>query len=89
MIDDDTVNEDKYNLLTLKVDLHLIFDRSTSVFVPKSGQLRLHFSRRVATSGILYHDTLFNDHNCLGRAFVLARFGYPVSQTLCSGIGAF
>jgi hypothetical protein len=74
------INEDKYNLLTLRADLHLSFARSAFVFVPKSGQLRVHFLKCVAESGILYHDTLFNDHNRLGRAFVLARFGWAVIQ---------
>lgn len=79
-IEDLPVNEDKYNLFALRADLHLIFDRSAFVFIPKSGQLRVHFLTRVAESGILYHDTLFNDHNRLARAFMLARFGWAVIQ---------
>jgi len=79
-IEDPPVNEDKYNLFALRADLHLIFDRSAFIFIPKSGQLRVHFLTRVAESGILYHDTLFNDHNRLARAFMLARFGWAVIQ---------
>ena len=79
-IEDPPVTEDKYNLFTLRADLRLIFDRSAFVFVPKSGQLRVHFLTRAAESGILYHDTLFNDHNRLARAFMLARFGWAVIQ---------
>jgi hypothetical protein len=79
-IENPPVNEDKFNLLTLRADLHLIFNRSAFVFVPKSGQLRVHFLTRAAESGILYHDTPFNDHNRLARAFMLARFGWAVIQ---------
>ena len=81
-IEDYPVSEDKYNLLAMRADLHhdLIFDRSAFVFVPKSGQLRVHFLTRATESGILYHDTLFNDHNRLARAFILARFGWAIIQ---------
>lgn len=54
------------------------FNRGAFVFVPKSGQMRIHFLNRVRQSGILYHDTLFNDHNRLACGFMLARFGWAV-----------
>lgn len=79
-LEDPPINEDKRNLFALRADLHLIFDRSAFVFVPKSGQLRIHFLTCIAESGILYHDTLFNDHNRLARAFILGRFGWAVIQ---------
>ena len=76
-VDDYPLNEDQYNLFTLRVDLRLNFDQGAFVFIPKSGQLRIHFLKRVCQSGILYHDT-FNDHNRLARGFMLARFGWAV-----------
>jgi hypothetical protein len=77
-MDDYSLNEDQYNLFTLRADLHLIFNQGAFVFVPKSGQLRVHFLKRVRQSGILYHDTLFNHHDRLSRGFLLARFGWAV-----------
>jgi hypothetical protein len=72
------LNEDKNNLFTLRADLRLAFDRGAFVFVPKSGQLRIHFLKRARQSGILFHDTVFDDHNRLSRGFMLARFGWAV-----------
>src|ERR1700730_12716909 len=77
-IDDYPINEDQHNLFTLRADLHLNIDQGAFVFVPKSGQLRIHFLKRVRQSGILYHDTLFNDYDRLARGFMLARFGWAV-----------
>jgi hypothetical protein len=71
-------NEDQYNLFTLRADLRLNFNQGAFVFVPKSGQLRIPFLKRVRQSGILYHDTLFNDNNRLARGFMLAHFGWAV-----------
>jgi hypothetical protein len=77
-IHDYPLNEDKYNLFTLRADLRLAFDQGAFVFVPKSSQLRIHFLKGVCQSGILFHDTAFDDHNCLARGFMLARFGWAV-----------
>ena len=77
-VNDYPLNKDQYNLFTLRADLHLNFDQGAFVFVPKSGQLQIHFLKHVCQSGILYHDTLFNDHNRLARGFMLARFGWAV-----------
>jgi hypothetical protein len=66
-IDDYPINEDQYNLFTLRADLHLNFNQGAFVFVPKSGQLRIHFLKRVRQSGIFYHDTLFNHHDRLSQ----------------------
>ena len=68
-VDDYPLNEDQYNLFTLRADLRLNFDQGAFVFVPKSGQLRIHL-KRVCQSGILYHNTLFNDHNRLACGLV-------------------
>lgn len=62
----------------MKADLRLAFDLGAFVFVPKSGQLRIHFLKRVRQSGVLFHDTVGDDHNPLARRFMLARFGWAV-----------
>jgi hypothetical protein len=77
-IEDYHINQDQYNLFTLRADLHLNFDQGAFVFIPKSGQQRIHFLKRVRQSGVLYHDTLFNDHDRLARGFMLAHFGWAV-----------
>ena len=41
--EDYPLNEDQYNLFTLRADLRLNFNQGAFVFVPKSGQLRIHF----------------------------------------------
>ena len=72
-INDYPINEVQDNLFTLRADLCLNFDQGAFIFVPKC----------IHQSGILYHDTLFNDYNHLAHGFMLARFGWAVIRLQC------
>jgi hypothetical protein len=77
---------DPSNLMAMRADLYSKhFEPGTFAIVPKCGELRIHFLKRVQNAGNYYHNTLF-DNSHVARQLLFARFALQVINSSRSNV---
>lgn len=70
--------DDTANALTLRADVHQLFDSATFVFAPKQGAWVAHFLVPTADLGPEYHNTIVDIPRSVHPAHILARLAWAV-----------
>jgi hypothetical protein len=74
--------EDFNNTIALRADIHNLFDDASFVYVPKYGQMRLHFLFTSNAHPYMGYQISYFSTKDISFQFLFARFAWAVFQNL-------